>query len=96
MTEYIIFSKSSTDKNASPKYQDTITVFPAKERYPPLEGENSTKMVSMWNLKHDISSPKCYELLLKTELKVGTSLDVKNFYNHIKMCLNALNILQED
>ena len=50
----------------------------------------------MWTLKHEISSPKFYEILIKTELKVDTALDLKNFYKHIKMCLNAVNILQED
>ena len=48
----------------------------------------------MWTLKHEIRSPKFYVLLIKTELKYGTSLDLKNFYNHIKMCLNVVVILQ--
>ena len=65
------------------------------KRSPPLESGHSTKIVGMWTLKHEISSPKLYELLIKNELKGDTALDLKNFYNHINMCLNVLNRLQE-
>ena len=61
-----------------------------------MEGRHSTKIGDMWTLKHEISSPKFYENLIKTELKVDTALYIKNFYKHIKMCLNAVNRLQED
>ena len=47
----------------------------------------------MWNLKHDIKSPKFYELIIKEELKGDTALDLKNFYNHIQMCLNEVTRL---
>ena len=50
----------------------------------------------MWNLKHEIISQNFYGLLIKTELKGDTDLDLKNFYNHIKMCINAVNRLRED
>ena len=50
----------------------------------------------MWTLKYEINSPKFYELLIKTELKVDTALELNNFYNHIKMCLNAVTKLLED
>ena len=50
----------------------------------------------MWTLKHEICSPKFYELLIKIELKGDTSLDIKNFFNHIKMCLNAVTRLREN
>ena len=50
----------------------------------------------MWTLKHEIISPKFYELLIKTELKGYTSMDIKNFLNHINMCLNAVTRLRED
>ena len=49
----------------------------------------------MWTLKNEISSPKFYELLINTELKGYTVLDLKNFYNHINMFLNAVTILRE-
>ena len=42
------------------------------------------------------SSHKDYiKVLIKTEIKGDTDLDLKNFYNHINMCLNAVTILQE-
>ena len=53
-------------------------------------------MFGMWTLKHDIISAKFYELPIKIELKGDTALDLKNFYNHIKMCLNAVTRPQED
>ena len=59
-------SKSSQCKNDSPKAQDTATVVPANKRYPLLECAYSTKISGMWNIKHDINSPKLYELLTKT------------------------------
>ena len=63
MMDQIKMSKSSPDKKDSPKAQDTTTVVPANKKSPPLEGENSTKIGGMWDLKHDIGSPKFYELL---------------------------------
>ena len=56
----------------------------------PLEYGHSTKIGGMWNLKHEIRSQNFYELLIKTELKGNTALDLKNFYNHIKMYINAV------
>ena len=50
----------------------------------------------MWNLKNDISPPKFYELLIKTELKVNNDLKLKNFYKHITKCINAVTRLRED
>ena len=77
----------------SRKPLDPTTVVPDKRRDPTLEGGNSTKIGGMWNLKRDISSPKFYELLIKIELKEETDMDLKNFYNHIKMFLNEVTIL---
>ena len=64
---------------------DPTTVVPEMRRGPQLEGGQCTKIGGMWNLKHEISSPKLYELLRKTELKGDTALDLNNLYNHIKM-----------
>ena len=61
-----------------------------------MEGGHYTKIGAICNLKHEISSPKFYELLINTELKGDTSLDLKTNYNHIKMCLNAVNRIRED
>ena len=69
---------------------------PSISRDPPLDGGHSTKMGDMWTLKHEISSPVFYELLIKTELKVDTALELNNFYNHINMCLNEVTRLLED
>ena len=70
-------------------------MLPANKRALPLEVGHYIKIGGMWNLKHDISPPKFYELLMKTELKGDTALDLKNFYKHIKMCLNAVTRLRE-
>ena len=77
-------SSSPTQKDTSTPPEPT-NVVPVNRRYTPLEGGHSTKIGGMWTLKHEISSPKFYELLIKTELKGDTALDLKNFYNHIKM-----------
>ena len=50
----------------------------------------------MWTLKHEISLPRFYELLIKIELKGDTALDLNNFYNHAKMSINAVTRLRED
>ena len=80
----------------SPKDQDPTTVVPDDNMAPPLEGVHSKKIGGMWTLKHEIGLPKFYELLIKTWLKVDTDMYLKNFYNHINICLNAVTILQED
>ena len=54
------------------------------------------KNYGVWTLKHKIRSPKFYEILIKTELKGGTDMDLKNFYNHIKICLNVVNRIIEE
>ena len=77
MMYQIKISKSSEDKKNSTKYQDPTTVFLDKNMAWPLEGEHSTKNGGMWTLKHEISSPKFYELLINTELKGDTFLDIK-------------------
>ena len=58
----------STDKD-SPRPQYFTTVVPANRRAPPLDGGHYTKIGGMWILKHDFSTTKFYELLIKTELK---------------------------
>ena len=69
---------------------------PANRRAPPLEGVHSTRIGGMWTLKHDIKSPKFYELLIKIDLKGDTALDHKNSYNYINMYLNAVTKLRKD
>ena len=68
---------------------------PENKKATPLEGGYSTKIGGMWNLKHEISSPNFYQILIKIELKCDTAMDLKNFYNHINMCLNAMTRILE-
>ena len=87
---------SSPTQNDTSTHPDPTTVVPANRRDPPLEGGHYTKIGVTWTLKHDIISPKFYEILIKTELKGDTALDLKNLYNHINMFLNNVTRLQED
>ena len=88
--------KSYPSQRDSPKPKDPITAFLAISRDITLVCGHYTKIIGMWTLKNEISSSKFYELLIKTELKGDTTLGLNNFYNHIKMCLNALTRLIED
>ena len=92
-TNNSMFSPSQKDTSTPP---DPTTMVPYYRRAPPLDGVHSTKIGAMCTLKHEIVSPKFYELLIKIELKVYTAMDIKNFYNHIKMSLNVVTRLQED
>ena len=87
------FSLSQKDTSNNP---DPTTVVLANRRDPPSNGGQSIKIGGMWTLKHEISSPKLYEIFIKTEIKLDTDLDIRNFYNYIKMCLNAVTRLRED
>ena len=60
MMDQIKISKSSPDKEDTPKTQDTTTVVPDNKKNPTLEGGHSTKNGGMWTLKHEIISPKLY------------------------------------
>ena len=75
---------------------DPTTVVRDNRRDPPLDWGHSTKIGGMWNFKHDIISTKLYELLINTGLKRDTALDLKNFYNYIKVCLNLVTRLQKE
>ena len=89
-------SEYSPAQKDSTKLPDPTTVVPVNGRSPPLDVGQSTKIGAMWTPKHEISSPKFYELLIQIELKVDTDIYLNNFYNHINMCLNALTRLRED
>ena len=89
-------SKSSpAQRDTSTPLEPTTTV-QNNRKIPPLEEGISDKIRGIWTLKHEIRSPKLYELLIKTELKGDTDMDLNNFFNHIKMCLNAVTRLRED
>ena len=95
ITYHIITFKSSPTQKDSPKPSDPITVVPSNRIAQPLDGGKSVNIGGMWTLTHEIRSPKLYELLIKIELKGGTALGLKNFYNHTKMCLNEVTRLQQ-
>ena len=89
MDQTNIYKSSPTHKDTS-NPPDPTTVVLTNRRAPPLECGHSTKIGGMWTLKHEISSPKFYELLIKKELKLYTAMDLKNLFKHIKVCLNAV------
>ena len=64
--DHIKILKYSPYKKDSPRAKDPNTVDLDNNNAPPLEGGHSTKNVGQWTLKHDIISPKLYELLIKT------------------------------
>ena len=88
--------KSSPTQKDTSAPSDPTNIVPTNRRDPPLEGRHFTKIGGMWNLKHEIISPRIYELLIKTELKGATALDLKNFFNHINTYLHAMTRLRED
>ena len=79
-------SQKNIERN-KPKYHGTVVH--GNRKVPPLEGENYQKIGGMWTLKHDISSQKLYELIIKTDIKGYTDIDTKCFYNHTNMCINV-------
>ena len=58
--------KSSPDQKDSPKDQYPTNVIPDDRRSPQLDGGHSTKIGGIWTIKHEIISPKFYELLVNT------------------------------
>ena len=57
---------------SSPTQKDTLTtpdptnMVRSNRKDFPLEGVHSTKIGGMWTLKHEIISPKFYDLIIKT------------------------------
>ena len=89
MDQTKIYKSSPAQKDLT-NPSDPITLVPANRSDLPLGSGHSTKNDGIWNLKHEISSPKFYEILIKAKLKGDTALDLNNFYNNTKMCLNAV------
>ena len=94
IADHINTLKSSSTQKDSPKPPYPTTVVPVNRRDPPLDGGQSTKVGGMWTLKQEISSPRFYELLVKTELKGDTALYLKNFHIHINISHNAVTRLR--
>ena len=95
MMDQTNISKSSPAQKDTSTPPDPTTTVQTSRKAPPLEGGISGKIGGMWTLKHEISPPRFYELLIKIELKGDTALDLKIFYNHVKMSLNAVTRLRE-
>ena len=53
-------SKFSPAQKDTSELPNPTTVVPDNRRDPPLDVGHSTKIDGVWNLKHDISSPKFY------------------------------------
>ena len=96
MMDQIKMSKYSPYKKDSQKAQNHTTVVLNNKRDPQLEGGHYKKIGGMWTLKPETILPKLYEIIIKAELKGDNGIDLKKFYNHIKMCLNAVDILKEE
>ena len=76
MMDQIKIPKYSPEKKDSPKVQDNTTVVPYNNKATTLEGGHYTKNGGMRTLKYEIISPKFYVILIKTELKSDTALDL--------------------
>ena len=66
MMDQTNISKSSLTQKGTSTPPDPTTVVPTNKRAKPLEGGHSAKIGGMWTLKHEISSPKFYDILIKT------------------------------
>ena len=87
---------TSTNKVETYTAQDYGTIVHANSKVTPLEGDYSNKLVGVCNLKHETSLPKLYGILINTNLKGDNSLNIKNFYKPIKMCLDVVTILLDN
>ena len=65
MMDQTNISKYSPDHKDSPKPPYPTTLVPDNIRAPPLDSERSMKTGGVWNIKHEIRSPKFYEFLIK-------------------------------
>ena len=79
-----------------PKAQYTSTEVPLIRRLWSWKAGILKKNGGWWTLKHEIRSQESYKLLIKTELRGVSAMDLKNIYNHIKMCINVVTRLRLD
>ena len=66
MMDHINTFKLSPEKKNPLKDQDTNTMVLANKKASLLDRGHSTKSGGMWTLKHETSSPKFYEIFIKT------------------------------
>ena len=79
LKQVLFQNQTSLSENMySPKYQDYNTLLSDKKNAPPLEVVNRTEIGGIWTLKHEISSPKFYEIIIETELKGDTDMELNN------------------
>ena len=64
LNQFNNMSSSPTQKDTSNPL-DPTTVVPTNRSDIPLEGGQYNRIGGMWNLKHEISSPKFYDILIK-------------------------------
>ena len=81
------------DNMDSPYAHGPTTVVSDNKKAIPLEGGYSTKNGYLWTLKHDIRSPKFYELIINTELKVTLLWTSRTSTTTKNMCTNTVTRL---
>ena len=86
-----IFENTSPNNVETNNPQYSSYVVHSNRIFPSLE-----KVGLMWNLKYEISSQKFFGIFIKINLEGVTDIDIKNFYNHIKVWLNTITRLQSD
>ena len=64
ITDQINNLKYSPTQKDTPSPTYPTNVVPTNSSDPPLDGWQSTKIGGKWTLKHDISSPIFYEILI--------------------------------
>ena len=67
MMDQANISKSSSAQKDTSATPDTTTTVQTNKRAPPLERGISDKIRGIWTLKHEMRSPKFYEILIKIE-----------------------------
>ena len=61
-----------------PNHMDPTTVVLSNRRDTLFNGGKSTKIGGMCTMKHDIISPKFYEILIQIDIKGYTDLDLRS------------------
>ena len=92
MMDQINISKFSIYQKDSPKAQGPNTVFPAYRRASPLDVVHYTKIVAC-GISNMISDYQNSMTPHQDRTKIETSINLKNFYNQINMCLNTVTYL---
>ena len=81
----------NTQESSNITYKDTSDI----NKSPTLKVGNWYNISGMCNIEIEISSPNFYEPSIENKLKWETALDLKKFYNHNKICLNAVTKIRD-